>query len=153
MSTEWLTLSQAAEQLGISARTCRRWIREGKLQAELAQGPYGPQYTIAADQINTVQQIKDVVTVHREADLPSVVRIIAETMDSRLVGMTECIDTLRAEVTEAVKSQTEDTSSQLEEVTKQIDELMNLLQQMQQNQLAIVEQQDGSRRHWWQFGK
>ena len=37
---EWFTLERAARHLGVSSRTLRRWIKSGKLDAELQPGGY-----------------------------------------------------------------------------------------------------------------
>ena len=46
MSKQGLTISQAAKKLGISTRTVRRYIKSGKIQAELVAGPFGEEYRI-----------------------------------------------------------------------------------------------------------
>lgn len=46
MSTQALSIAQAAEELGVSTRTIRRFIKAGKLKAELINGTFGPEYRI-----------------------------------------------------------------------------------------------------------
>jgi len=46
MSREGLTIAQAAQSLGVSSRTVRRFIKSGKLNAELVPGPFGEEYRI-----------------------------------------------------------------------------------------------------------
>ena len=46
MSRQGLTISQAARSLGVSSRTVRRFIKSGKIQAELTLGPFGQEYRI-----------------------------------------------------------------------------------------------------------
>jgi len=46
MSRQDLTISQAAKSLGVSTRTIRRFIKSGKIQAELVPGPFGQEYRI-----------------------------------------------------------------------------------------------------------
>ena len=46
MSTASLTIAQAAKSLGVSPRTVRRFIKSGKLHAELMPGPFGEEYRI-----------------------------------------------------------------------------------------------------------
>jgi excisionase family DNA binding protein len=43
---EGLTIAQAAQSLGVSSRTVRRFIKSGKLNAELVPGPFGEEYRI-----------------------------------------------------------------------------------------------------------
>ncbi|MEN8615159.1 helix-turn-helix domain-containing protein [Dehalogenimonas sp. THU2] len=46
MSTQSITINQAAEKLGVSTRTIRRYIKAGKIQAYLVNGPFGEEYRI-----------------------------------------------------------------------------------------------------------
>lgn len=47
---EVLSIREAAEHFGVSSHTVRRWIREGRLQAEQRPGRHGVQYFIPTDQ-------------------------------------------------------------------------------------------------------
>ncbi|AKG54333.1 excisionase family DNA binding protein [Dehalogenimonas sp. WBC-2] len=46
MSSQNYTINQAAEKLGVSTRTIRRYIKAGKIQAFLVNGPFGEEYRI-----------------------------------------------------------------------------------------------------------
>ncbi len=46
MSGQGLTISEAAKTLGVSSRTVRRFIKSGKIQAELVPGPFGQEYRV-----------------------------------------------------------------------------------------------------------
>ena len=46
MSSQGITIAQAARTLGVSARTIRRYIKAGKIQAELVTGHFGEEYRI-----------------------------------------------------------------------------------------------------------
>jgi excisionase family DNA binding protein len=48
MHEDWLTLTQAAERLGVTTQTARRWVRDGKLPAERTGGPHGMEYRVRA---------------------------------------------------------------------------------------------------------
>jgi len=41
-----MNISQAAEKLGVSVRTLRRYIKAGKIKAELIDGRFGEEYRI-----------------------------------------------------------------------------------------------------------
>ncbi len=47
MATQGLSITDTAKELGISTRTVRRFIKAGKLKAELVPGTFGPEYRIA----------------------------------------------------------------------------------------------------------
>ncbi|TFG46697.1 MAG: helix-turn-helix domain-containing protein [Dehalococcoidia bacterium] len=46
MSNQSFTINQASEKLNVSTRTIRRYIKAGKLRAELVNGPFGEEYRI-----------------------------------------------------------------------------------------------------------
>ena len=46
MSRQGLTIAQAAKSLGVSTRTIRRFIKSGKIEADLIPGPFGQEYRI-----------------------------------------------------------------------------------------------------------
>ena len=46
MLRQSLTIAQAARSLGVSTRTVRRFIKSGKIHAELIPGPFGQEYRI-----------------------------------------------------------------------------------------------------------
>ncbi len=46
MSSQGMTIGQAAKQLGVSTRTIRRHIKAGKIKASLISGPFGDEYRI-----------------------------------------------------------------------------------------------------------
>jgi excisionase family DNA binding protein len=46
MTTQSFTIAQAAAKLGVSTRTIRRYIKAGKLRADLVNGPFGEEYRI-----------------------------------------------------------------------------------------------------------
>jgi len=46
MTKEGMTIAQAADLLGVSTRTIRRYIKSGKIQAELVPGSFGEEYLL-----------------------------------------------------------------------------------------------------------
>jgi excisionase family DNA binding protein len=46
MSKQGLTIAEAARSLGVSSRTVRRYVKSGKIHAELVLGPFGQEYQI-----------------------------------------------------------------------------------------------------------
>jgi MerR family copper efflux transcriptional regulator len=46
MLGQGLTIAQAARSLGVSTRTVRRFIKSGKIRAEMVPGPFGQEYRI-----------------------------------------------------------------------------------------------------------
>ncbi len=74
------TLQQAAEQLGVSTQTVRRWVKAGKLPAAIVDSPYGPAYQIPDSALNTAQLITDVVRVDRPNDPALLGAMIAQAV-------------------------------------------------------------------------
>jgi len=46
MLTQEMNISQAAGKLGVSVRTVRRYIKAGKIEAEMVKGQFGEEYRI-----------------------------------------------------------------------------------------------------------
>ena len=46
MSRQSYSIAEAAKVLGVSSRTVRRYIKSGKINAELVIGPFGQEYRI-----------------------------------------------------------------------------------------------------------
>jgi excisionase family DNA binding protein len=46
MVKQHMSISQAAEKLGVSTRTIRRYIKAGRIKAELISGRFGAEYNI-----------------------------------------------------------------------------------------------------------
>ena len=105
MQGDWLTLPEAAAQLGISPRTVRRWIKEGKLRAELRSGPYGQQYYVSAEQVTTAQELHDVVRVERPVELAELARALDGYLGEREGALIAALEALHAEVRQAAQRQ------------------------------------------------
>ena len=107
-----LTINQAAERLGVSTRTIRRYIKAGKIQAELINGPFGEEYRIynlpaalSKDDLSEESSVsKALETVGREAkpdDFLSVFRELQEknlTLAAQLGAATERIRSLEGQL-------------------------------------------------------
>ena len=50
---EWLTLREAASQMGRSVVTLRRAIRKGSVQARQVRGKHGPTWEVASSTLST----------------------------------------------------------------------------------------------------
>ena len=46
MTLQGFNINEAAEKLGVSTRTIRRYIKAGKIRAELVKGSFGDEYRI-----------------------------------------------------------------------------------------------------------
>ncbi|HET7037769.1 MAG TPA: helix-turn-helix domain-containing protein [Thermomicrobiaceae bacterium] len=66
-------MTETADLLGISTRTVRRWIHQGKLASELQPGRHGPQYAIARAVAEALRQERD-----KPAPLDALVRQLTQ---------------------------------------------------------------------------
>ena len=103
MVYEWFTLEQAAKHLGVSTRTLRRWIRAGKLQAELRPGPYGHQYLVPLKGLDAVQVVRDVERAERQAEREAVPRVVEEYLARREEPLVRVVEALAGELREAMQ--------------------------------------------------
>jgi excisionase family DNA binding protein len=118
MSREWLTLSQAAEQLGISTRTLRRWIHDGKLRADLRLGPYGQQYLVPISELSSLQVARDVDRMRREGDLEGLARLLGSYLSQREADLQTRLAALEAQVMEMLERVIQRQDAILAEVTQ-----------------------------------
>jgi MerR family copper efflux transcriptional regulator len=84
---ERLTLAQAAQRLGHSEKTLRRWVKSGRLPAALEAGPYGPQYWVSTHAVQAAQQALEVVTVERTPDRELLALAVAQVLEQRDAGL------------------------------------------------------------------
>ena len=118
MTKYYYTISEAAEVLNLSTKTIRRRIHKGEIPATLEPGPYGDQYMIPANAIDTAQEIVDVVKVDRQADAHTLALVITQAMDERDKGLQQEISELRRQVetlTEALRERDRQLVEQLRE--------------------------------------
>lgn len=126
--TKGYTISEAADLLGLSTKTIRRRIKQGEIPATLEPGPYGDQYIIPAEAIDTAQQIVDVVRVDRPTDPMTLALAITQALDERDKGLQDEIAQLR---------------QQVETLTRALDERdRQLVEQLQE---ALLQ----DRKPWW----
>lgn len=95
-----LTVKETAERLGVSERTVRRWIKVGKMHAELIDGPYGQQYVIPLDNVQTIEQTVAVATVEKTADPLTIALAISQAMEARDNALKEQIEDLQKQLSE-----------------------------------------------------
>lgn len=127
-----LSLKEAAEALGISLSTARRWIKTSRLRAVIREGPYGPEYVVTPEELERARrenpapvtvvppQPKDQqgVTVPKEwlaqamrqaleealsNTLAQVTRGMEDTLTSLVKGMEKALSRRWAEVEEELK--------------------------------------------------
>lgn len=139
---DWLTLQEAAQQLGISPRTARRWVKEGRLEAEMRPGPYGEQYFIAPEQIKTAQRITDVVSVDRQVDMVALAKVLSSYLEEREDALAEALATLRTEYAQTVQHHKQQTQALQKEMEELRQELATRDEQQQRMQTKLLQEID-----------
>jgi MerR family copper efflux transcriptional regulator len=111
LTGDTLTIADAARELGISEKTVRRWIKGGRLSAELEDGPYGQQYRVSTQAVQGARQVLGVVKVDRSADPRAVALAVAQEIEraaaARDLDLRGEIAALRSDVAELHRILTE----------------------------------------------
>ena len=100
------TISQAAKKLCVSARTIRRFIKAGKLQADMVTGPFGPEYRILElpDELHTRKPADDSpsqTSIQAHVQFADMIRELQEknlTLAAQLGAASERIRQLEKEI-------------------------------------------------------
>ena len=97
-----LTIVEAARKLGVSSRTVRRFIKSGKIQAELVPGTFGEQYRISylPPELHQSKPM-DNTPVHTPIQVLDIIRELQEknlALAAQLGAATERIRNLEREV-------------------------------------------------------
>lgn len=113
---DWIPLKEAASRLGVSLTTARRWVKDGKLAAELRPGAYGDQYMVPLRAVDTAQEIHDVVKVDRQADLVAFAQALEGYLSRRDAALVGALESDR----EAVSTELGRIRAELEATRQQI---------------------------------
>jgi excisionase family DNA binding protein len=119
MSEDELSVSEAAQRLGVAEKTVRRWIKAGKLPARLVEGPYGPTYRVPAEAIQTAQQIVDVVRVERPTDPQTLALAIVQGLSTALEKREAAEQKALEDLQKALEAQQQQTAAALERLARE----------------------------------
>lgn len=148
---EFIDLKEAAQYFEVSPQTIRRWIKDGRLQAELRESVYGKQYFIPRHQIDKVAQIQDVVSVERTVEIASLLKAMESYFSERENRLMDEMGALREEVAAA----REQISNKQEQVTERMENhdrlLMETLRAIQEQTATL--QAEKSKRKFWPWSK
>lgn len=104
LSNPSLSIHEAAQHLGVSDKTLRRWIKAGKLPAFQATGPYGPTWRIPLSALQTAQQVIDVVPVNRPVDAQTLGLIVAQAVAQETQPLRATIQSLQDQVAQLTRT-------------------------------------------------
>jgi MerR family copper efflux transcriptional regulator len=146
VAEEWQTLAAVAARLGVSERTARRWIREGKIHAELREGPDGVEYHVHEGQIETAAAIR----LHMPEDAS-----LDDFLDEREGNVISLLEDLRDRLEAATEGQTsleERLREEMREIHDQLEAGIEALKHARVHESAPPPEPT-PRRWWWPFGK
>ncbi len=95
-----MTIVEAAERLGVSPRTIRRWIHAGRLKSRMVPGPYGVQHDLSEEAIGQMQTALAVVTRSESVDVHTLASAIVEALATRDQETAAAIERLASEVSQ-----------------------------------------------------
>ena len=94
----WLGLKQAAQQLGVSERTVRRWLTTGKLEGRRVSTPFGPGWAIKVDSAPLVApKGADMIGTANAPPLAELVALV-ERQQGRIVELASRLAVAEAEI-------------------------------------------------------
>ncbi len=144
---ETLSLAQAAQRFGVSDKTIRRWIKAGKLEATQATGPYGPEYRIPIQAVQTAQHVMDVVPVERGMDPRTLSLVIAQAVREGVAQETQVLIEELAQLRQQVDTLTAALQDPGQEQARQSDARDQWVVQTLRGLLA--EHADVKQHAWW----
>ncbi|MDI9584606.1 MAG: helix-turn-helix domain-containing protein [Acidobacteriota bacterium] len=158
-----LTLDQAANLLGVSEKTVRRYIRAGKLDKQAVHReaiPGGHRYLIdreALDKLSTAQK-----QTHLDGNLERVTALLDKALDSLSGQLDEAVQGIRADLEpvlralpaaqeerEAVQAALEQQTADREKITEALGDLRQLVEQQAAEIAGLREELQEARRPWW----
>jgi hypothetical protein len=145
MSAEWLSIEAVAGKLGVAPRTARRWIREGKIHAELRRGANGTEYQVPEGQLRSAVAIKAAVQHQSPLD---------DYLNERDGNVISLLEQLRDRLAVAAESQTsleERIREEMRQIHQQLAAGIEALRHAHVHEVAPPEPTPA--RKWWPFGR
>lgn len=149
MTAEWLRIDAVAHRLGVSPRVARRWIREGKVHAELRLAQGGLEYHLPEGQIETAVELRDALHDPEHGTTPG------EALDGYLTSHDGNVVRLLEDLRERLATAAEEQVSlevRLREVRELQDQLAAGLRALERATVSESELPPRPRRRWWPFG-
>jgi hypothetical protein len=142
----WMTLAAAAERLGVSPWEARRWVRDGRLHAELRRGPDGSHYYVPTPQLDELALELALADPPPADPGPS-----GDPRDLEDDALVQALVQLRAEVQQAVEFHEASEAALREELSQIRQELAAGIEALKMARVVTEEPAPPSGRKWWPF--
>ena len=153
MPAEWLSIDAVAQRLGVSTTTARRWIREGKLHAELRLGRGGLEYHFPEGQIESATRLRD--ALHDPTHGVSPGEALDRYLSNRDGNVVSLLQDLRARLDQAAEEQVslEARLREVRELQSHLSAGLRALEQARVSETPTPPPPPSTRRRWWPFGR
>ncbi len=149
LSPKTLSLHEAAQQLGVSDKTLRRWIKAEKIPAQQEKGPYGVAWRIPHTAIQTAQQVIDVVPVDRSIDPRTLGLIIAQAVVQETRPLAETIESLQEKIERLTLTLDQMAQRQSQDPAARDAHVVHLIREaLEQHRETAAKP-----RHWWPWSR
>jgi hypothetical protein len=142
----WLTLAAAADRLGVSPWDARRWVREGRLHAELRRGPDGSHYYVPTPQLDELAL--ELAFADPPPTAPGPTGGSDDLDDDALV---QALVQLRAEVQKAVEFHEASEAALREELSQIRRELAAGIAALKMARVATEDPSSRAEHRWWRL--
>jgi excisionase family DNA binding protein len=134
-NTKGYSISEAAQELGVSTRTIRRHIKAGKITAVKIQGQFGEEYRIFELPKDVEEQIEDTVQEGAEQSQDN------EKEKTKLIPADDAVSSLK--IILDLQEKNIALAAQLGAATERIKNLESQIQ-------LLSPPQEAPKKHWWQ---
>lgn len=146
MSKQEFSIKEAAKRLDVSESTVRRRIHNGELKAVKKMGQHGEQWFIPADQINTAQQVIDVVEVKEPIDKEELKQMVIKALENRenqlLALVEEKNEEFLSDLERTIEHKLEQQKDYNRQFIKTLEEQFEKQQQKLEKQEKLLERRD-----------
>lgn len=129
-----MDIREAASRLDLSPTTIRRWIKSGRLEATLIDGPYGEQYEITEEALQKAKEQENVPIVISnvsQATQQELQRAIEQVIGDTIAREMEILQQELEATREQLQQEREKDRARQEQRDKQLMQVVRSIQEQQ----------------------